>query len=146
MHTHLTMRPEESLDLSENYRRTDQQQAAISRETAPAGRCLRGSPRCATSAAISAWADKAIRDEINRGETPGPRMQVAGIYLTIPGGGGDLVIPGHPESEIPARVRMGVARGPEQSGDKAELAVAGGADLLKVIASGAVFSYGGYTG
>ncbi|HQR77317.1 MAG TPA: amidohydrolase family protein, partial [Burkholderiaceae bacterium] len=76
----------------------------------------------------------------------GPRMQVAGYYLTIPGGGGDLVIPGHAESEIPAYERMGVARGPEEFRIKAEQAVAGGADLLKVIASGAVLAYGGVPG
>jgi imidazolonepropionase-like amidohydrolase len=93
-----------------------------------------------------AWTDRALRDEINRGATPGPRMQVVGFYLTIPGGGGDLVIPGHPESEIPRQIRMGVARGPEQFREKAELAVAGGADLLKVIASGAVLAYGGVPG
>jgi imidazolonepropionase-like amidohydrolase len=145
MHTHLTMRPEESLDLSENYRRTDAQQAAISRDHA-LRTLLAGFTTVRDVGSYRAWADKAIRDEINRGETPGPRMQVAGIYLTIPGGGGDLVIPGHPESEIPARVRVGVARGPDQFRQKAELAVAGGADLLKVIASGAVFSYGGMPG
>ena len=145
MHTHLTMRPEESLDLSENYRRTDEQQAAISREHARRT-LLAGFTTVRDVGSYTAWADKAIRDEINRGETPGPRMQVAGIYLTIPGGGGDLVIPGHPESEIPARLRAGVARGPEQFRQKAEIAVAGGADLLKVIASGAVFAYGGEPG
>jgi hypothetical protein len=41
-------------------------------------------------------------------------MQVAGYYLTIPGGGGDLLIPEVPEADIPAVVRAGVARGPEQ--------------------------------
>jgi imidazolonepropionase-like amidohydrolase len=56
------------------------------------------------------------------------------------------VIPGHAESEIPASVRMGVAREPEQFRQKAEAAVAGGADLLKVIASGAVLAYGGVPG
>jgi len=145
MHTHLTMTPEESVDLSENYRRTREQQAAISRENARRT-LLAGFTTVRDVGSYAAWADRAIRDEIDRGETPGPRMQVAGIYLTIPGGGGDLVIPGHPESEIPARLRAGVARGPEQFRQKAELAVAGGADLLKVIASGAVFSYGGIPG
>jgi len=145
MHTHLTMTPEESVDLSENYRRTREQQAAISREHARRT-LLAGFTTVRDVGSYAAWADRAIRDEIDRGETPGPRMQVAGIYLTIPGGGGDLVIPGHPESEIPARLRAGVARGPEQFRQKAELAVAGGADLLKVIASGAVFSYGGIPG
>ncbi len=73
-------------------------------------------------------------------------MQVAGYYLTIPAGGGDLVIPGHAESEIPPQVRMGVARGPEQFRQKAEQAVAGGADVLKIIASGAVLAFGGVPG
>jgi imidazolonepropionase-like amidohydrolase len=41
---------------------------------------------------------------------------------------------------------MGVSRGPEQFREHAELAVAGGADLLKVIASGAVLAYGGVPG
>ena len=93
-----------------------------------------------------AWADRALRDEINGGHVVGPRVQVAGFYLTIPGGGGDLVIPGHPESSIPAQVRAGVARGPEEFRRKAELAVAGGADFLKVIASGAVLAFGGVPG
>jgi len=43
-------------------------------------------------------------------------------------------------------VRTGVARGPEAFRRKAQLAVAGGADLLKVIASGAVLAYGGVPG
>ncbi len=73
-------------------------------------------------------------------------MQVAGFYLTIPAGGGDLVIPGHAEAEIPPQVRMGVARGPEQFRQKAEQAVAGGADVLKIIASGAVLAFGGVPG
>ena len=73
-------------------------------------------------------------------------MQTAGFYLTIPAGGGDLVIPGIDESEIPERIRMGVTRGPEGFRRKAEEAVAGGADVLKVIASGAVLAYGGVPG
>ncbi len=92
------------------------------------------------------WSGRDLRDRINRGEIAGPRMQTAGFYLTIPGGGGDLVIPGFEEGEIPARVRMGVARGPEEFRRKAEEAVAGGADVLKVIASGAVLAFGGVPG
>jgi imidazolonepropionase-like amidohydrolase len=73
-------------------------------------------------------------------------MQVSGFYLTVPGGGGDLVIPGHPESSIPAIVRQGVARGPDAFARKAQAAIDGGADVLKVIASGAVLAYGGVPG
>ncbi|HSN70392.1 MAG TPA: amidohydrolase family protein, partial [Steroidobacteraceae bacterium] len=43
-------------------------------------------------------------------------------------------------------VRMGVGRGAEDFRARAEAAVAGGADLLKVIASGAVLAFGGVPG
>jgi imidazolonepropionase-like amidohydrolase len=92
------------------------------------------------------WSGRDLRDRINRGEIAGPRMQTAGYYLTIPGGGGDLVIPGYAESDIPTRVRMGVSRGPDEFRRKAEEAVTGGADVLKVIASGAVLAFGGVPG
>ncbi len=89
------------------------------------------------------WSGRQLRDEINRGETIGPRMQVAGFYLTIPGGGGDLWAPGFEAEDIPAHLRMGVSRGPDEFRHNAEAAVSGGADVLKIIASGAVLAYGG---
>ncbi|HVE13701.1 MAG TPA: amidohydrolase family protein, partial [Elusimicrobiota bacterium] len=92
------------------------------------------------------WADRALRDDIASGRTPGPRMQIAGYYLTIPGGGGDVRPPGVPEGDIPAILRRGVARGPEAFRRKAEEALAQGADLLKVIASGAVLAFGSEPG
>jgi imidazolonepropionase-like amidohydrolase len=93
-----------------------------------------------------AWVDRALRDEINAGRSPGPRIQAVGYYLTIPRGGGDLVVEGVPESEVPPQVRQGVARGAAAFRERAEAAISGGADLLKVIASGAVLSYGGVPG
>jgi imidazolonepropionase-like amidohydrolase len=145
MHTHLTDRPGDTADLSEYYRRTMEEQLVLARENARVT-LQAGFTTVRDVGTYIGWADRALRDEINRGATPGPRMQVVGFYLTVPGGGGDLVIPGHPESEIPAQVRMGVSRGPEQFRQHAEQAVAGGADLLKVIASGAVLAYGGVPG
>jgi imidazolonepropionase-like amidohydrolase len=145
MHTHLTDRPGDTADLSVYYRRTMEEQLAIARENARAT-LLAGFTAARDVGTYVGWADRALRDEINAGRVVGPRMQAAGFYLTVPGGGGDLVIPGHPESGIPPQVRMGVARGPEEFRRKAELAVAGGADLLKVIASGAVLAYGGVPG
>lgn len=145
MHTHLTDRPGETADLSVYYRRTPEQQLAIARENARAT-LLAGFTTVRDVGTYLAWTDRALRDEIDAGRSPGPRMQVAGYYLTVPGGGGDLVIPGRPESDIPAIVRTGVARGPDEFRRKAEQAVAGGADFLKVIASGAVLAYGGVPG
>jgi imidazolonepropionase-like amidohydrolase len=69
-------------------------------------------------------------------------MQVAGFYLTIPGGGGDILMPGMIEDEIPPYLRLGVARGADDFRQKAQDAIDGGADVLKLIASGAVLSHG----
>ena len=145
MHTHLTDRPGDTADLSVFYRRTFDEQLAIARQNARTT-LLAGFTTTRDVGTYIAWTDRALRDEINDGRIVGPRVQVAGFYLTIPGGGGDLVIPGHPEAEIPAQVRTGVARGPDEFRRKAELAVAGGADFLKVIASGAVLAFGGVPG
>ena len=81
-----------------------------------------------------------MRDEIDRGDAIGPRMQVASVYLTIPGGGGDLVIPDFPEEDIPAHIRQGVARGAEDFRAKAQAAVDGGADVLNIISSRAILA------
>jgi imidazolonepropionase-like amidohydrolase len=92
------------------------------------------------------WTDRDLRDLIDSGEVVGPRMQVAGFYLTIPGGGGDLLAVGGDESVIPPHLRLGVSRSPDEFRLHAHEAVAGGADVLKVIASGAVLAYGGVPG
>lgn len=145
MHTHLTDAPGDTADLTVFFDRTDEEQAAISRRNAEAT-VLAGFTTVRNVGGYIAWADVQLRDDVNSGKFIGPRIQAAGFYLTIPGGGGDLLIPGVPEEEIPPRVRMGVARGPEAFRDRAREAVAGGADLLKVIASGAVLAYGGVPG
>lgn len=145
MHDHITDRDNDTRDLSLYFRRTAKEQLAISRANAEVT-LQAGFTTIRNVGAYIAWSALDIRDRINRGEVAGPRMQAAGIYLTIPGGGGDLLIPGVPEADIPAIVRVGVARGPEQFAEKARLAVSRGADLLKVIASGAVLAYGGVPG
>jgi imidazolonepropionase-like amidohydrolase len=73
-------------------------------------------------------------------------MQVSGPYLTIPQGGGDLYIPNFKEPPGSERFHAGVARGPDQFREKAEFLLDNGADLLKVIASGAVLAFGGVPG
>jgi len=144
-HTHITDRANETADLSIYYTRSREEEAQVAADNA--ARTLEaGFTTVRNVGAYGGWSGRDIRDRINRGETPGPRVQTAGFYLTIPGGGGDLVIPGIDESEIPARVRMGVARGAEEFREKAQQAVDGGADVLKLIASGAVLAFGGVPG
>lgn len=145
LHVHINEQPGDTADLSVYYGRSDAEVAAIGRENARAT-LLAGFTSLRNVGTYIAWADRALRDEINGGRVIGPRLQASGYYLTIPGGGGDLVLPGVPEAAIPARVRRGVARGPGPFRDRAREAVAGGADLLKVIASGAVLAHGGVPG
>jgi len=140
-HVHLVELPEDASDYGVFYRRTTEDNNNLALRTAKLS-LLTG---FTTVRNIGDFFPNSIlyaRDQIRAGLAAGPRIQTAGPFLTIPAGGGDLVVPQYDESEIPASGRTGVAKGIDQFREKAELAVAEGADLLKVIASGAVFSYG----
>ncbi len=145
MHTHVVEQQEDTHDLFIYLTRGEQETLQRGRPLA-VKTLLAGFTTVRNVGVYFGWASRTLRDEINRGETIGPRMHVAGFYLTIPGGGGDLMLPGLEESDIPAHLRLGVARGADAFRQKAEDAVAGGADVIKVIASGAVLAYGGVPG
>ena len=85
--------------------------------------------------------DVALRNAVNKGLVPGPRMFVAGAYLTHPGGGGELngVVP---NDQLPADMRLGVLSSPEEAAARATFLFDHGADLLKLIATGAVLAIG----
>lgn len=85
--------------------------------------------------------DVALRDAINAGHVPGPRMFVAGAYITIPGGGGELngVVP---NDQLPADMRLSVASTPDEAAAKTGFLIANGADFIKTIATGAVLAIG----
>jgi imidazolonepropionase-like amidohydrolase len=140
-HVHLADIPDHAADYSIYYRLTDAENKRTTTENAKMT-LLTGFTTVRNVGDYFPEFVYDIRDQIRTGESPGPRIQTAGPYLTIPGGGGDMVLPGHDESEIPAALRTGVASTPEEFAAAARRAVANGADFLKVIASGAVFSYG----
>ncbi|KUO55414.1 MAG: Xaa-Pro dipeptidase [Sphingomonadales bacterium BRH_c42] len=85
--------------------------------------------------------DAALRDAINAGHVPGPRMFVAGAYLTHPGGGGELngVVS---NDQLPADMRLGVLTSADEARAKAEYLFDHGVDFLKLIATGAVLAIG----
>ena len=85
--------------------------------------------------------DIALRDAINAGHVPGPRMFVAGAYITIPKGGGELngVIP---NDQLPSDMRLGVTSAPEEAAAKTAFLIEQGADFIKTIATGAVLAIG----
>lgn len=88
-----------------------------------------------------AFGDVALRNAIDGGLVEGPRMAVAGAYLTVPGGGGE-VTGFAPDVEIPALMRAGVFSGPQQAKDKTRYIFQHGADFVKIIATGAVLAQG----
>ena len=142
MHTHISEGT--SRTLVEYLTMTQQDQLVIGRVNVQKT-LLAGFTSVRDLGVYIAWTDKALRDEINSGLTNGPRMQISGFYLTIPGGGGDIDVPGY-TGNIPAHIRQGVTQGTENFRLRAEAAVAGGADVLKMIASGAVLAYGSLPG
>jgi len=88
-----------------------------------------------------ALVDVALRDAIARGDVIGPRMFVAGAYITITGGGGALNGVA-PDITLPWDLRFGVADGPDEVRQRVRALEANGVDLIKVIATGAFLSHG----
>ena len=145
MHTHMLEDPETLEDLS-GYFQHDQASTLANGERLARTTLMAGFTTVRNVGTYVGTAEVAMRDAINAGEVIGPRMQAAGFYLTIPGGGGDLITPGVDEATIPPVLRMGVARGADQFREKARLAIDSGVDFIKIIASGAVLAYGGVPG
>ena len=84
------------------------------------------------------YADVALRDAINAGDVPGPRMLVSGPALSITGGHCD-------NNLLPSQYHAtgdGVADGIAQVQHKVRENIKYGADLIKVCATGGVLSKG----
>ncbi len=145
MHTHLTDRPEDTADLRVYFSRKVDETLRQGTENA-AATLSAGFTSVRNVGTYVLGADTELRDYINRGSAAGPRMLVSGPYLTIPHGGGDLYVPDFVEPDDNSMFHAGVARGPQQFRERAEILLASGSDLLKVIASGAVLAYGGVPG
>lgn len=89
----------------------------------------------------NAFVDVSLRDAIAKGWIPGPRMFVAGAYVTIPGGGGEvsgLLDAG----DIPVRMRAGVAKGETEVAATTNRILDNGVDWIKMIVTGAVLTDG----
>ena len=88
-----------------------------------------------------AFTDVALRDAIASGQVPGPRMFVAGAYLTVTHGGGE-VTGFAPDVVVPAEMRRGVADSIPEIRQRVRELLGGGADFIKIIATGAVLTAG----
>jgi imidazolonepropionase-like amidohydrolase len=88
-----------------------------------------------------AFTDVALRNAIDEGLVEGPRMYVAGAYITVSMGGGDIVGLA-PDVVLPSDFRRGVANSADEVRQRVRELLAGGADFIKVIATGAVLTSG----
>jgi imidazolonepropionase-like amidohydrolase len=88
------------------------------------------------------YTDVAVRDAVNAGDVPGPRMQVSGPMISITGGHGD-------DNLLPFEFHHtadGVADGPWALRVKVRQNIKYGVDLIKISASGGVLSKGDTAG
>jgi imidazolonepropionase-like amidohydrolase len=89
--------------------------------------------------------DVALKNAIAAGWVEGPRMTVAGAYITVPGGGG-AVTGASPDVAIPADFRLGEVRSPDEARERVRYLFQHGADFIKLIATGAVLAIGSEPG
>jgi len=133
-HTHLTMNPQDvgprGLTIS------------IPRETLTGARnariTLEAGFTTVRNVGADGYSDVALRDAINDGDVPGPRMLVSGPPLGITGGHCD-------ENLLPFEYHysaLGVADGVEGVQHKVRETIKYGADLIKICATGGVLSHG----
>ncbi len=89
--------------------------------------------------------DVALRDAIARGDVIGPRMFVAGAYVTITGGAGAMTGQA-PDVILPWDFHYGEANSPWEVRQKVRLLAHNGADVIKMLSTGAVLTHGSSPG
>jgi imidazolonepropionase-like amidohydrolase len=85
--------------------------------------------------------DIALRDAIARGDVIGPRMFVAGAYITITGGAGAMTGQA-PDMQLPWDLHYGEANSPWEVRQRVRLLAHDGVDVIKMLSTGAVLTHG----
>jgi imidazolonepropionase-like amidohydrolase len=133
-HTHLTMRPIDAGPAG--YHVSYPRQALIGARNARV--TLEAGFTTVRNVAADGYSDIALRDSINAGEVPGPRVLASGPALSITGGHGD-------ENFLAPQYEFsmdGVADGVEGVMHKVRENIKYGADVIKLMATGGVLSEG----
>ena len=87
-----------------------------------------------------ALVDVALRDAINRGDVIGPRMLVAGAYVTITGGAG-AVTGFAPDVTLPWDLHYGEANSPYEVRERIRALAGQRVDVIKMFATGAILTH-----
>jgi imidazolonepropionase-like amidohydrolase len=145
-HTHLIGEPDSGQGYAELLTRTGAQEVLSGVRNAR-DTVLAGFTTVRDVGTFRAFTDVALRDAIDAGWVAGPRMQVAGAYVTCSGGGGDITgLAPDIDAVVPAELRLGVADTVDGVRRAVRRVLHGGADLVKLIATGAVMTPGGVPG
>ena len=134
-HTHLTLDAKNRDPLAE----LEHTAAERALESLPGARAvlLAGFTTVRDLGSYRALVDVALRDAINRGDVVGPRMYVAGAYITITGGAG--AITGFaPDINLPWDLRYGAANSPSEVRERVRTLASQRVDVIKVFATGAI--------
>lgn len=145
-HTHLVGEPDDGQGNAALLTRTGAQEALSgvrnARDTLQAGFTT-----VRDVGTFRAFVDVALRDAIDAGWLAGPRMRVAGAYVTCSGGGGDITgLAPDLDPVVPHELRVGVVNSVDDVRRAVRRVLQGGADLVKLIATGAVMTVGGVPG
>jgi imidazolonepropionase-like amidohydrolase len=138
-HTHVADNVQAS-SYAETLTRSGAEQAFVGVENARAT-LEAGFTSCRDVGTFRAFVDVALREAIGRGVVPGPRMAVAGAYITVATGGGEITGLA-PDVEIPREFRFGVVSSIPEMRARVREILNRGADHIKVIATGAVLAPG----
>lgn len=85
------------------------------------------------------YVDVALRDAIEKGAVPGPRLLVAGNYVSSTGGAGDAR---QFSIYVDVPIARNLADGPAEVAKAVRTNLKNGADFIKILATGAVLSKG----
>jgi imidazolonepropionase-like amidohydrolase len=138
-HTHLADGAHDSEPMGQ-FRKTA---AQVALESVPNARAMleSGFTTVRDVGVYRALGDVALRDAINRGDIAGPRMFVAGAYVTIAGGAGAATGLA-PDITLPWDLHYGEANSPWEVRKVVRQLAHDGADHIKVLSSGAVLTHG----
>lgn len=137
-HTHLTIDPRDQDPLAElHHSAAERAFAALPNARAV---LMAGFTTVRDLGSYRALVDVALRDAIERGDVVGPRMKVAGAYVTITGGAGS-VSGFAPDLTLPWDLHYGEANSPADVRAKVRALVSRRVDVIKMFGTGAILTH-----
>jgi imidazolonepropionase-like amidohydrolase len=137
LHTHLTDRM--GLHWEEALTTTTPPEAALWGARNARDTLMAGFTTCRDMGPSWPYVDVALRNAINDGAVPGPRLLVAGNYVSSTGGAGDAR---QFSIYLDVPIVRNLADGPDEVTKAVRTNLKNGADFIKILATGAVLSKG----